>query len=227
MASLIRAPFSTVACRIWKVIPGSRTWAETEYRFGWVLACSLDFQNKSPLVHSMWQFLNSYLLKEEVNYDSEVLPHVVNAFSSVATSLAWQCTLHLANGISNPTIICWAKGPANTSPVCSATGQDVMLVVCIKKQISHALCLCVSLAVISKQLLPLDYHSHTQWTRQTYLISSGAWFTQTQWTHQLLPCWLVSVPLGGGWERDHDKWRVTTATMTVIRQVCICVCSSQ
>lgn len=71
----------------------------------------------------------------------KVPPHALNAQCYYLS----QCTLHLANGIS------WANGQANTSTVCSITGHDVMLVVCIKKHICHALCLCQT--VVNTRLL--------------------------------------------------------------------------
>lgn len=75
-----------------------------------------------------------------------------------------------------------------------------------------------------QSLLPLCYHFHKQWTRQPYLISFGGWFTQTQWTHQLLPCWLVNAPMDGGCKGDHVKWHVNAAAMTATRQVGVCAC---
>lgn len=69
------------------------------------------------------------------------------------------------------------------------------------------------------------YCYFTQWCRRPSLISSGGWFTQTQWTHQLLPPWLVRDSLGGGTRGGHDKRRRTpAAAVTDVRQVCLCVC---
>lgn len=107
--------------------------------------------------------------------------------------------------------------------LCQRPGWDVT--VCIKKQISPSLCLCVSLAVISSQLLLLCYHSPTQWTRRPYLISSAGWFTQTQWTHQLLPCWPPGWRLRGG-IMTNDVW-LLLQWQPSDRCACTCVCMQQ
>lgn len=99
---------------------------------------------------------------------------------------------------------------------------------------------CACRPCVRSQSLPRRCrHAPAQRSRQPYLISSGGWFTQTQWTHHLLPllaCQFSPQPpppplLGVGCEGDGDKWCVTTqrqwqpSDRCVSLCVCVCVCT--
>lgn len=94
--------------------------------------------------------------------------------------------------------------------------------------------LCARRPCVGSQSLPQRCrHAPAQRSRQPYLISSGGWFTQTQWRHHLLSLLVCQfspqppppTPLGVGCEGDGDKWCVTTRQQWQPSDRCVSLCA--